>query len=349
MNMFKKIFSVLALLVALASPVAAFAHEVYVLTPDEIAMAEAAPTISPISIIGDNVEQFIFWTFVVLFTVITVFFISISRKIEDMFDPYLMRLKHYAPAVSRITIGLSFLAAAYYQASYGPELPFTQTFGEYAPLVTIVVAVIGLLITIGFWTQFAALVALGLYAFAVVKYGSYMLTYANYLGEIVMLLLLGTHRLGVERFRSIAEAPRHILDVLARKFAPYGFLFLRVCFGISLVFASVYAKFIYSNLAFQVVEKYNLVHFFPFEPHFLVLGAALLELTLGVFFILGIEIRFAVIFLNIFLALSMLYFGEAVWPHLILFGVSIALFLHGYDKYSIEGYFFKKGNREPVF
>jgi hypothetical protein len=44
-----------------------------------------------------------------------------------------------------------------------------------------------------------------------------------------------------------------------------------------------------------------------------------------------------------------MYFQELIWPHGILFGLAIALFLHGYDRYSLEGFFLKKGKREPVF
>jgi hypothetical protein len=46
--------------------------------------------------------------------------------------------------------------------------------------------------------------------------------------------------------------------------------------------------------------------------------------------------------------LSLWYFQESVWPHIVLIGLPIAFFMHGYDKYSLEGYFLKKGRREPV-
>jgi hypothetical protein len=64
--------------------------------------------------------------------------------------------------------------------------------------------------------------------------------------------------------------------------------------------------------------------------------------------ILGIEIRWTAIFVLFWLTLSLLYFGEAAWPHLVLFGLGIALFLHGYDRYSLEGQFLKKAHTEPV-
>jgi uncharacterized membrane protein YphA (DoxX/SURF4 family) len=152
-----------------------------------------------------------------------------------------------------------------------------------------------------------------------------MLTYANYLGEIILLLTVGF-----------------------KKIKPYGFLILRVLFGTALIYTSFYAKILYSNLALMTVTKYNLTNYLHFEPHFLVLGAACVEILIGLFFILGIEIRATAIFLLFWLTLSLMFFGEVVWPHIILIGIPIAFFFYGYDKYSIEGYFFKKGDAEPV-
>jgi uncharacterized membrane protein YphA (DoxX/SURF4 family) len=349
-GLFLKLFGCVGFLFTSALiPLVAFAHEVYVLSPQEIATGLSTTPISPITIIEKNIGEFALWTLIALLVVFVVFFVSISRKLEKKFDLFLTRIKKYAPAASRITIGLSFLAAAYFQASYGPELPLSATFGAYTSIVTVILIVIGVLIIIGFWTRAAALVALGLYLIAVYYHGWYMLTYTNYLGEIIVLLLIGSHHFGVEGFLKTPIPPRHVLDTIVGKLAPYSFMILRVCFGISLLYASLYAKFIHANLAFEVVEKYGLTQFFHFEPHFVVLGAGIVEIVIGLFFLLGIEIRFTAIFLEFWLTLSLLYFGEVVWPHLILIGIPIAFVLYGYDKYSLEGMFFKREDREPVF
>ncbi len=78
------------------------------------------------------------------------------------------------------------------------------------------------------------------------------------------------------------------------------------------------------------------------------LGAAIIELLIGTFFILGIEIRFTALFVLFWLSLSLSYFGEAVWPHIVLIGIPVAFIFYGYDKYSLEGRFFKRRGREPV-
>lgn len=340
---------------ALFAPALAWAHEVYVLSPEQIESGLAAHPVSPLSVVEADPTRFFFWAGIGAFVVFLVFAVSLSRRLEQRLDPLLLRVKHYGPAVARITIGLSFIAAAYYGALFGPELPLAESFGSLAPFITFVLIALGVCITSGFYTRWAALVALGLFSYMTYLHGAYMLTYTNYLGEIAVLLVIGSHRGGVDRLRLASARARHALDRMHQALAPYSFAFLRVCFGISLLYASLYAKFIHANLAYQVASlplaghAHSLAFYFGFEPHFLVLGAGIVEIVIGLFFLLGIEIRFTAIFIEFWLALSLIYFGEVVWPHIILIGIPIAFALYGYDRYSLEGYFFKRGGREPVF
>lgn len=346
MNIFRIIVCFLS---GILLPVTASAHEVYVLTPDTIDRAVTSPGFSFLDVIVSNLGQFIFWTFIAALVVFIIFFASISRFTERLLDPFLAKLPPYAPVISRVTIGTSFLAAAYYQALFGPELPLTLTFGSLTPLITGVLVVIGLMITFGFYARVAAIGAICLFSVEIFKHGVYMFTYANYLGELILLCILGAHELAFHHRRhDIERAPQWFLSFKAA-LTPYAFLILRVAFGISLLYASLYAKVVHNNLALAVTTEYPAVlNFFGFEAHFLVLGAAIIEILIGLFFILGIEIRFTAGFMLFWLSLSLWYFGEAVWPHIILIGIPIAFVFYGYDKYSLEGYFFKKGGREPV-
>ena len=325
----------LAFLAAFALPTLASAHEVYVLTPAQIQLGLQTPPFSEIATTLSFFSQFVFWGFVAALAILVVFAISVIRPLERRLDPLLARARRYASTIARVTIGLALLAGAYYGAIFGPELPLVGTFGAAAVAVRATLAIIGVLLVLDLFTEAAALVALALFAFTAYAHGVYMLTYANYFGEIIVLLILGSRR-------------------LSGTLAPYSFAFLRVCFGISLLYASVYAKIIHNELALQVASlplaghATSLANVFGFDPHFLVLGAAIVEVLLALFFILGIEIRFASIFLLFWLSLSLWYFGEAVCPHVILIGIPIAFMFYGYDAYSLEGRFFKRGGREPV-
>ncbi len=329
-------------------PFIARAHEVYVLTPGEIQTGLTRAPFDEIAVAFSNISEFVFWAFIAVLAVLCVFFISISRFLENRLEPLFERIKKYAAPIARMTVGISFLAAAYYQASYGPELPLQATFGPYSLLVTAVLSLIGVFIVFGIYARASAVVAVALFSIAVWYHGMYMLTYTNYLGEIIVLLILGTHDGAAPR------ALKSVFDRAAAAFAPYAFLVLRVCFGISLLYASFYAKILHNNLALQVAElplaghAQSLSQVFGLEPHFLVLGAAIVEIVIALFFILGIEIRFTSFFLLFWLSLSLWWFGEVVWPHVILIGIPIAFICWGYDAYSLEGWLFKKGAREPV-
>jgi uncharacterized membrane protein YphA (DoxX/SURF4 family) len=162
-------------------------------------------------------------------------------------------------------------------------------------------------------------------------------------------LILGGGRWSLDKASSIARAIEALFEGLPKVFEKYGFLFLRVLFGGALFFASFYAKFIHSNLALQTVNDYHLTNYFPFTPLFLVLGAFIIEAVMGLCFAIGFEVRFMAIFFTIFLTMSILFFGESVWPHIILFGVNLTLFAHGYDKYTVEmALFQRKRAGEPV-
>lgn len=322
------------------APHVASAHEVYVLSPAEIQAAISTPSVPFMTVLDENIHLFSFWALIGIIAVVSVLLLSINRRVEKAIDPTLMKMKKWAPAISRVTVGLSFLAAAYYQASYGPELPLAATWGTHTPLVTVILIAIGLLVIFNVWVRAAALVALGFYAIAVYHHGWYMLTYTNYLGEIIVLLVLGSAH--------AASKGTDFFARLSRKVAPYAFTILRVLFGLALIYTSFYAKILYSNLALYTVTKYHLTNYLHFEPHFLVLGAACVEITIGLFFILGVEIRAVAAFLLFWLTLSLCFFGEVVWPHIILIGIPIAFIFYGYDRHSLEGYFFKKGSAEPV-
>lgn len=355
----KKLFSPLravfvATLLSLATAAPVSAHEVYVLSSASSSKALKSAGFSEWQVILANLHQFAFWALIVSTVFFVIFFTSISRRFERFADPFLRKLPPYAPVVSRITVGLGFLSAAYHGALFGPELPLTDAFGSYADIASVALVFVGLMLVFGLYARMAALIALGLFAIEAAAHGFYLLTYANYFGEIILLLILGAHAVGVHtKRRDDARLPRRLL-ALKNALTPYAFPFLRVTFGISLLYASLYAKIIHNDLALMVASTplaghtTSLAQAFGFEPHFLVLGAAIIEILLALLFILGIEIRFASIFLLFWLSLSLWYFGEAVWPHIVLIGIPIAFILYGYDKYGLEGRFFKRGGREPV-
>jgi hypothetical protein len=279
MKQLYKVFFAGASALFLSLPALASAHEVYVLTPAEITKDTTEPAFPFMDVVMSDMHHFVFWGFITALVIVLVFLISISRKLENIFDPFFMRMRKYAPLICRVTVGIAFLAAAYNSAAYGPELPLVNTWGMYTIVVRGVLVCLGILTIFGVWVRAAAIVALGLYAVNVYFHGFYMLTYTNYLGEVLILLLVGTHEKSVGRAKGFVART-------TKFFEPYSFLILRVCFGVSLFYASFYAKFLHNNLALDVasgngflasipMHAHTVAYYLGFEPHFLVLGAYL--------------------------------------------------------------------------
>lgn len=348
MRSFFIISFVLLTFLTFASPL--FAHEVYVLDDQAIDQAITTRSPNPFSAAFQNGTEFFFWAFIAIVVVVSVFFISISRKLEEAIDPLLFKLKkRYGIFITRVTIGLGLMASGYYGGFLGPELPLDSALGaHWSAVLSTLLVFAGIFIVLGFKTRIAAGFGLFVYMLFIFEHGSYMFTYSNYFGELFVIFFLGQHVLSTDKDVLEARKKVRVMDRLSRFVEKYAFLILRVTFGFSLIFASLYAKFFHSQLAVDTVINYHLTDYFPFDPLFVVLGAMIIEILLGIFFIIGFEVRFASIFLLVFVTLSLIYFGEAVWPHIIFFGGSLALFVHGYDRYTLEGRFFKDAKHEPI-
>lgn len=335
-------------LVPFGLPTLAFAHEVYVLDEATIAAGMAATSPNPFTAYIGNEFNFFFWGFVSFVTFSTILFASIFRVFEKMLDPLLFSLKRFALLIVRLTVGSSLLIFGFYGVLYGPEIPLSSIFGGGTLFAQIFLSLLGIGLIAGVYVRTIALASLVLYLCASYSMGWYVLTYANHVGAYILLLTLGSGTWSLGRHwqdTSFEERTRALL----RKLQPLAFPILRITFGLSIIFAALYAKYFHSQLALDVVHMYGLTAYFPFEPLFIVLGALIIEVLAGAMLVFGIEVRWTSLFLLFWLILGQMYTQEQWWVHIILFGVGIAIFCHGYDRYSLEGRFFKRHGIEPTF
>ena len=343
--------AVMFLMVLLTIPHTVSAHEVYVLNGQEIALAVTEASPNPFTAIPGQEKLFLFYGCAIGFGVLVLLFASISPFLERICDPLLSGLKKWAPFVGRLTLGVSLFASGYFGAMFGPELPLSQLFsGGAEHAMQIVLMAAGVLLVFGALTRVISLLGMILFAMLVARDHAYMLTYVSYLGEFILFIILGGGAWSLDRhigaFRWLDQRFKTARELLEK----YSFFIMRVLFGIAVFYSSFYAKFLHSNLALETVNDYHLTNYFHFTPLFLVLGAFLVEAVIGLFVALGIELRFMAIVFTFFLTLSIMFFGEAVWPHLILFGVNLVIFCHGYDRYTLEAKFLqRKREGEPVF
>lgn len=341
----------LFVLIIFALPYAVSAHEVYVLSPQEIAAAKANPSPNPFTAIPSQERLFLESGAIAIVVVLIALHFSVSKLFEKVFDPVLFYIKRFAPFICRITFGLALLASGYFRGFFGPELPMKTIFSPAGVhIVSLLFMVMGLSLLLGFLTRFMAAAAFVFFCLAIAHFHGYMLTYVNYLGEMIVMFIVGGEKWSFDSLFQPTRKLDRFFKKIAVKMEKHAFFILRLCFGTAVFYASYYAKFLHSNLALYTVRDYSLTNYFHFTPLFLVLGAFIIEALLGLCFATGFEIRFAALFYTFFLTISILFFGEAVWPHIILFGVNFAIFAHGYDKYTLEMALFQRHRRgEPVF
>ena len=285
------------------------AHEVYVLNTKDMQTAMLTDSPNPFVSLKSNATEFALWGIGILVLVIIVFRMAFWKRLRRFVSPKFDRLKKHAPNIVRVTLAVCIGFSAYSNALFGPELSLPTLFGSYASAIQILLYASAAMLLFKFWTKLAAAIIIFIFLSAFLKSGNYVIAYLGYLGAALFVML-----------------PPH---------KEWSFLLLRVCYGSSIIFAAIFAKLIHSNLALMTIKNYHLTNTMHFEPMFLVLGALIIECAIGVCIIIGFELRFSILAFMGFLVSSLLFFGEAIWPHLILFGLNAAIFAHGYDRYTL--------------
>jgi uncharacterized membrane protein YphA (DoxX/SURF4 family) len=350
--MLKK-FRLLFLFFITTSSLSVAAHEMYILESGEVEELLLYPAANPLDVMRAHIGEFSFWAIASFLFLLILLFVSNSKRLQEKVNPTLFKLKPYAFLVARVTVGLGLIFSGFQQALFGSEIRLADLFGGQRLIAQTVLIISGIAIMIGFCVRTTATIVLGIFVAAAVRYGPHLIMYLDYMAILITLALLGA---GMPAFQNLAFPRKHqeafsqkIHRKLYISFSRYRFLIIRVGFGASIMYAAFYGKFLHSAMALQVVLDYRLTDYFPFEASFVVLGAGILEMLFGLFFVLGIHLRFSAIFFTIFLFLSYLYFPEPAWPHLILAGGALAIFAHGYDDMTIFGRIFKRESREPIF
>ena len=324
------------------------AHEVYVLSPGRIAIDLHADSPNPIEALKDPHSLQIFLIIFVLFLllVFVMLWASYNKRFTRLFRAFILSIKKYAFTIARIFVGISLIFSATHLGLFGPELPLSG-FTQYVSQFQLILYALGVLFIFGIFTRLTAVAAVCIYLFACTHAGFYMLNYFNYFAEFVLLLFTGG---GVFSADNLYED--YIDPEWAATFEQkYGGVILRIGFGIALLFAAIYVKFIHSDLSLDVVSQYHLVDYFKLMPLMIVFGAGLIEVGISLFYLFGFEVRFNSLFFLGFVTVSLFFFGEAVWPHIVLYGIALAIFCAGYDRFSIMDYIKKRLKRtdEPVF
>ncbi len=313
-------------------PVLARAHENYVLPAESIERGMQDWSINVFDALKDPHNVFIaLCVGLSIAALFIVYYFFLSSKIGLIFDVKLKRLEPVGHVALRIALAVSCLASAHFNVFLGPEIPLSSLPGGI--MLRPALYALGIMILFGIYTRIAGAVGLIYMLLMTVVYKDYMLTYVNYVGEFLALLLFGSMIFSLDGVRTKA-------NTFIKKWKEWELPIIRITYGVSVLFPAITIKFLHPIIILEIVEKYGLNHInwlFPSDPLLISLGTGAAQVLVGLCIILGFETRLAS-FMTFFLyLLSVIFFKEAVWPHYILLALALYLVINDGGNWSLDG------------
>ena len=315
----------------------AFAHEAYVLTSQEFSKGLLVNSPNPLGPLFD--PSYLKISAVITFLVIISYFLAIlwaTTPIAKKLDGVVRKARVLGPFIIRIAISSSFFFAAQINSMLGPELSLSTVPG--GDTIRLLLFVIAFMVLFGVFIEVAAFIGIILFIYLSNSYGIYMLTYLNYFGELLVLLFFGSR---VMSFDKIFFGKKLWFKKM-EKFRELEIPIVRILYGLALIYAGWSVKFQHQELSVMVYNQYHLKDFFHAQASFIAAGAGLSEILIGFFILIGFAMRFTIFISLIFITLSLIYFHEMLWPHLMLFGISFSLIINSADKYTVDKYLIPK-------
>lgn len=338
----RKLFNVVFFLIVFAFfiPSAILAHEAYVL-PTQTFWTMLHTPFDPRAFQALNDPHNLSLTLMITAGVITVYLLNFAfrlSKLGERVHRAIESIRFLGPIFVRIAISASFFASALSWSFLGPELSLHSL--PVPGLLRSVLFAASAMIAFGLFTELAGLISLIIFTFGFAFFGIYLFTYFNYLGEIIVLFLFGMRKWSLD---GLLFGPKNWLA----KYNHHTTTIVRMCYGFALMYAAITVKFLHPDMTMKVVNDWHLTQFhwlFPSDPLLVVLGAGLAEFAIGFFIFLGFEMRLTVAISLFYITLSLLYFRELVWPHLMLYGISLDLVIQP-ETFTLDHLFFAEKRR----
>ena len=326
----------------LTIPTKTWAHEAYVLEKEafwtELSKPWSAHALSALQ----NPHNLAITTYITIgvLTLLTCNFLFRRSKAGKAFHTWIESYSHIGPIFVRIAIASALFFSAISNSFLGPELSLNAF--QFPTLVRLALGAISIMIIFGIFTEISALLGLAIYITAFKTFGAYVLTYTNYLGELLVLALFGM------RQWSIDTLVLGKLKGIRKKYEKYETTIVRILYGFGLIYAGITVKFLHPDLTLKVATDWNLAQFpwlFPSDPLLTTFGAGLAETAIGLFIILGFELRLTVLISLFYITMSLFFFQELVWPHYLLYGISLSLLVQP-ETFTLDHLLFSKRNKK---
>jgi len=259
------------------------------------------------------------------------------RPMEDARLRFIERARgydEYLPWIVRLSVGLVLIGSGLSRVLFMPTL-------EAGGLVALLLTACGFLLLVGLAVRPAALVALGAYVITLVG-NPELVMMLDVAGGLGVAALLGPGRPSLDDLLRAAfpggpgaqAATRNLARGRSGDLVP---LIVRLGLGGAFAASGIADKLLIYDQALAAVERYGLTDLVPVAPELWVVGAVLIETTLGVAIILGGLTRFSAMlgFAVLTLALFALP-DDPVIAHVGLFGLCSVLIVTGAGRWSLD-------------
>lgn len=322
----------------LGQPALVSAHEVYVLPKAEYQQALSDHSISLWTVLHNPHNLVPLAIFKIALYILTIGLAAFwATKAGRHLDNNLQKAEPVGQLILRVSLALALLFGASQNVIFGPELLLSSL--PVGVVVRVLLVIVASLTLLGWLTELAAVVLALIFGLVLWTYGAYGFTYLSYFGEILALMLFGGGWYSLDRYLAKVRKPAKPNDL--------EILIIRALYGFSLLYAAISIKLLHPALPLAVVRDYHLTSysFFPSDPLLLVALAAAVELVLGFCIMIGFQTRLFVMISLFFYIASLIFFGESVWPHLILFGMSAYLLINNGGAQTADSWLMKRLGR----
>src|SRR5258708_9555028 len=97
------------------------------------------------------------------------------------------------------------------------------------------------------------------------------------------------------------------------------------------MYPAITYKLLHPEVIIDIATRYNLMQFpwlFPRDPLLIALGSGMAQVVVGFFLILGFQTRLNTLITFCLMFMSVIFFKEAVWPHIVLLALALYLFIN---------------------
>ena len=335
----------------------AFAHERWVLTPDQMRELNSAP------------KPEIYTSFTLEGSAILLFFGSILafliyahyfRKPDKwllLLSGRMQRFTEWIQPLLRLTLGWTLIASALglvprlgnspmaYPTFLAPDLELAVLGPGWHWLIWAELF-LGFWFMSGLWTRVASTVMIAAIHLALGLYGEpFLAYYPTFLGISIYLFIRGGGR-GTMQTRTLLGL-QPVLDFLHEMPMRYPQYILRVLAGLNFIYLGVWFKVLQPNLAMGLITIYE-VPIFCEAPDCFTLIMACVEIVAGIAIMAGILIRPASLFLFVAFFFFATFLPEGYDAHLAFYGVLMAFLLGGPGRLTSTGIYQRKSNNAAL-